>query len=46
MANAPQDIALSPTTVATLPAAAGSVGFPHSFYPTTMASPAKQGAVK
>lgn len=45
-ANQPQDIALSPTTVASLPAAAGSVGFPHSFYPTNQAAPAKQGAVK
>jgi hypothetical protein len=46
MADAPQDIALSPTVVASLPAAAGSVGFPHAFYPTTLASPAVQGAVK
>jgi len=45
-ANAPQDIALSPTVVAMLPAAAGSVGFPNSFYPTTLAAPADQGAVK
>jgi ferritin-like protein len=45
-ADAPQDIALSPTVVAMLPAAAGSVGFPNSFYPTTLAAPADQGAVK
>lgn len=44
-ANAPQLIALSPTVVTKLPAAAGSVGFPNSFYPTQMASPASEGAV-
>jgi hypothetical protein len=45
-ANAPQLITLSPTNVASLPAAAGSVGFPNAFYPTTSAAPASQGAVK
>ncbi len=45
-ANAAQDISLSPGTAATLPATAGSVGFPNSFYPTDMASPASEGAVK
>ncbi len=35
-----------PTDVAKLPAAAGSVGFPTSFYPTTSASPVSEGAVK
>lgn len=44
--GAPQLIALSPTVVTQLPAAAGSVGFPHAFYPTSAAAPAKQGAVK
>jgi hypothetical protein len=44
-ANAPQLIALSPTVVAQLPAAAGSVGFPNNFYPTDMASPATEGAL-
>ena len=44
-AGAPQLIALSPTVVASLPAAAGSVGFPNSFYPTSNASPASEGAV-
>ncbi len=46
MAGAPQLISLSPGTAAALPAAAGSVGFPHAFYKTDMAAPAKQGAVK
>lgn len=35
-----------PTDVASLPAAAGSVSFPAAFEPTTMASPANEGAVK
>jgi hypothetical protein len=43
--GAPQLIALSPTVVTQLPAAAGSVGFPNSFYPTSMASPASEGAL-
>jgi hypothetical protein len=46
MANASQLIALSPTTAAALPAAAGSVGFPNAFYKTTNAAPAGPGAVK
>jgi Ferritin-like domain len=46
-ANAPQLISLSePATVAALPAAAGSVGFPNAFYKTNSAAPANQGAVK
>ena len=45
-AGAPQLISLSPGTAATLPAIAGSVGFPNAFYQTNMAAPAKQGAVK
>ncbi len=44
--GAPQLIALSPTVVGQLPAAAGSVGFPNAFYPTAKAAPASQGAVK
>jgi hypothetical protein len=46
MAGAPQLISLAPGTAAALPAAAGSVGFPHAFYPTNSAAPARQGAVK
>ena len=46
MAGAPQLISLSPGTVAMLPAAAGSVGFPNAFYKTNSAAPAGQGAVK
>ena len=45
MAGAPQLISLAPGTAAALPAAAGSVGFPHAFYPTSSAAPARQGAV-
>ena len=44
-AGASQLIALSPTVVAQLPAAAGSLGFPNTFYPTDMASPASEGAL-
>lgn len=44
-ANAASLIALSPTVVNSLPAAAGSLGFPNSFYPVSMASPAGEGAV-
>jgi hypothetical protein len=43
--GAPQLIALPPNA-AKLPAAAGSVGFPDTFYPTKSASPASEGAVK
>ena len=39
------DITLPPPT-AKLPAAAGKVGFPNAFYPTSSAAPAAQGAVK
>ena len=46
MANASQLISLAPGTAATLPAAAGSVGFPDAFYKTNSAAPAGQGAVK
>jgi hypothetical protein len=45
--GAPQLISLSePATVAALPAAAGSVGFPNAFYKTSSAAPASQGALK
>lgn len=43
--GAPQLIALPPD-LAKLPKAAGSVGFPNSFYPLKSASPASEGAVK
>ena len=43
--GAPQLIALPPDA-AKLPAAAGSVGFPDGFFPTSMAAPVAQGAVK
>lgn len=46
MAGAPQLISLAPGTAASLPAAAGSVGFPDAFYKSDMAAPAKQGAVQ
>ncbi len=35
-----------PTDISKLPAAAGNVSFPAAFEPTTMASPAAEGAVK
>lgn len=44
-ANTPQLIR-RPPEVATLPAEAGSVGFPDAFYPTVLAAPVEQGAVK
>jgi hypothetical protein len=43
--GAPQLIALPPDA-AKLPAAAGSVGFPDSFFPTTNAAPVAEGAVQ
>jgi len=45
-ASAPQLVTLSATNVASLPSAAGSVGFPDAFYPTSAAAPKAQGAVK
>jgi len=45
-AGAPQLISLSPGTAASLPAAAGSLGFPNAFYKANSAAPAAQGAVK
>ncbi|MGH3546532.1 MAG: ferritin-like domain-containing protein [Pseudonocardiaceae bacterium] len=44
-ANEPQLIALPPDA-AKLPAAAGSVGFPDTFYSTTMAAPVDEGAIR
>jgi hypothetical protein len=44
-ANAADLIALPPDA-AKLPAAAGSVGFPDAFYPTSMAAPVSEGAVQ
>jgi rubrerythrin len=43
-AGASADISLPPPA-AKLPAAAGSVGFPNAFYPTSNAAPASQGAL-
>jgi rubrerythrin len=43
-AGAGADITLPPPA-AKLPAAAGKVGFPNSFYPTSSAAPAAQGAL-
>ncbi len=43
--NAPQLIALPPAPLSSLPAAAGSVGFPDAFFPTKDARPATEGAL-
>ncbi len=40
------DLIALPPDAAKLPAAAGSVGFPNAFYPTTDARPANEGAVQ
>jgi hypothetical protein len=45
-ANMPNQIALPPADLATLPAAAGSVGFPDAFFKTDKARPAAEGAVQ
>lgn len=39
-------IALPPSPLTALPAAAGSVGFPAAFYPTTGARPMTEGAIR
>jgi len=45
--GAPQLITITPPVDASkLPAAAGSLGFPNSFYKTTAARPAAEGAVQ
>jgi hypothetical protein len=43
--GAPQLIALPPSPLSSLPAAAGSVGFPAAFFPIDKARPASEGAV-
>ena len=43
--NAPELIALPPSPLSSLPAAAGSVGFPDAFFPTNEARPATEGAL-
>ncbi|MHB8592739.1 MAG: ferritin-like domain-containing protein [Acidimicrobiales bacterium] len=43
--NAPQLIALPPSPLSALPAAAGSVGFPNAFFPTNQARSATEGAL-
>jgi rubrerythrin len=45
LAGGDADLIAIPTKPASLPAAAGSVGFPDAFYPTTTASPTSEGAV-
>jgi len=45
VAGHPEYITLPPP-LAKLPAAAGNVGFPDSFFKTDMARPATEGAVK
>jgi rubrerythrin len=44
LGHAPSLIALPPKPLTALPAAAGSVGFPYPFYPTTAARPELEGA--
>ncbi len=46
LAGGAADLIALPPDAAQLPAAAGSVGFPNSFYPTTDARPANEGAVQ
>jgi len=45
LAGGDADLIAIPTNAAKLPSAAGSVGFPNSFYSTTSASPTSEGAV-
>ena len=45
LAGGDADLIAIPAQLAKLPAAAGSVGFPDAFYPTTNASPISEGAV-
>ena len=40
------DLITLPPDAAKLPKAAGGVGFPDAFYPTSMASPSAEGAVR
>jgi hypothetical protein len=46
LAGGATDLIALPPDAAKLPAAAGSVGFPNAFYPTTDARPANEGAVQ
>jgi hypothetical protein len=46
LAGGAADLIALPPDAAKLPAAAGSVGFPDAFYPTTDARPANEGAVQ
>ncbi|HEY3670099.1 MAG TPA: ferritin-like domain-containing protein [Acidimicrobiia bacterium] len=46
LAGGAADLIALPPDTAKLPAAAGSVGFPNAFYPTTDARPANEGAVQ
>jgi len=46
LAGGAADLIALPPDASKLPAAAGSVGFPNAFYPTTDARPASEGAVQ
>jgi Ferritin-like domain len=46
VAGGAADLITLPPDASKLPAAAGSVGFPNAFYPTTDARPANEGAVQ
>jgi hypothetical protein len=46
LAGGAADLIALPPDAAKLPGAAGSVGFPNAFYPTTDARPANEGAVQ
>ena len=46
LAGGAADLIALPPDASKLPAAAGSVGFPNAFYPTTDARPATEGAVQ
>jgi len=46
LAGGAADLIALPPDAMKLPAAAGSVGFPNAFYPTTDARPANEGAVQ
>ena len=46
IAGGAADLIALPPDATKLPAAAGSVGFPNAFYPTTDARPANEGAVQ
>jgi ferritin-like protein len=46
LAGGAADLIALPPDAAALPAAAGSIGFPNAFYPTTDARPAAEGAVQ